>query len=222
MATGTMIGQGQPVAVLVDGENISADHAEFIVQEAQALGPVTVRRVFGNFSGQAGWLAANGFTPVQTHTGKNSADMRLCVDAMDLFLRVGLRQFVLASSDGDFSHLANHLREAGGHVVGVGRASTSPHYRTICTTFIEIDHAPTRPGSSGVRVLSDIERTIIGLLCDANRPWTSLGLLGNRLATDHNISACDLHEGKLSTFLSLRTHLFECSERDGMMHVRLR
>ena len=44
-------------------------------------------------------------------TGKNASDLLLALDAVELALRGDVDHFVIASSDGDFSHLALRLRE---------------------------------------------------------------------------------------------------------------
>ena len=66
--------------------------------------------------------------------------------------------FAIVSSDSDFAPLVKRLREAGKHVVGIGRASTPQPFRSSCNVFVESDglvappaeqpSAPLRPPSS--------------------------------------------------------------------------
>jgi uncharacterized protein (TIGR00288 family) len=84
--------------------------------------------------------------PARRMTGKNSADIRLCVDAMDLsYSKPHIDTFVILSGDSDFSPLVSKLRENNKHVIGVGmRASTSALLRDNCDEFIYYeDLAPT-------------------------------------------------------------------------------
>jgi uncharacterized protein (TIGR00288 family) len=76
--------------------------------------------------------------PKRTMTGKNSADIRLCVDAMDLcFSKEHVDTFVIISGDSDFSPLVSKLKENGKHVIGLGmKDSTSPLLADNCDEFI--------------------------------------------------------------------------------------
>src|ERR1700737_2452016 len=65
--------------------------------------------------------------PRRGQTGKNSADIRLCVDAMDLaYSKEHISTFVIVSGDSDFSPLVSKLKENGRPVIGLGmQESTS-------------------------------------------------------------------------------------------------
>jgi len=76
--------------------------------------------------------------PRRAQTGKNSADIRLCVDAMDLaYSKDHINTFVVVSGDSDFSPLVSKLKELGKHVIGLGmQQSTSDLLRDNCDEFI--------------------------------------------------------------------------------------
>ena len=76
--------------------------------------------------------------PKRAQTGKNSADIRMCVDAMDLaYSKDHIDTFVVVSGDSDFSPLVSKLKELGKHVIGLGLAdSTSELLRDNCDEFI--------------------------------------------------------------------------------------
>jgi uncharacterized protein (TIGR00288 family) len=76
--------------------------------------------------------------PRRGQTGKNSADIRLCVDAMDLaYSKDHIDTFVVVSGDSDFSPLVSKLKELGKHVIGLGmQDSTSDLLRDNCDEFI--------------------------------------------------------------------------------------
>jgi len=79
--------------------------------------------------------------PRRAQTGKNSADIRLCVDAMDLaYSKEHIDTFVIVSGDSDFSPLVSKLKELGKHVIGLGmQDSTSDLIRDNCDEFIYYD-----------------------------------------------------------------------------------
>jgi uncharacterized protein (TIGR00288 family) len=76
--------------------------------------------------------------PRRAQSGKNSADIRLCVDAMDLaYSKEHINTFVILSGDSDFSPLVSKLKELGKHVIGLGmQESTSDLLRDNCDEFI--------------------------------------------------------------------------------------
>ncbi len=86
--------------------------------------------------------------PRRIQTGKNSADIHLCVDAMDLaYSKEHIDTFVIVSGDSDFSPLVSKLKENGKHVIGLGmQDSTSDLLRDNCDEFIyyeDLGKAPT-------------------------------------------------------------------------------
>src|SRR5213082_2919289 len=76
--------------------------------------------------------------PRRAQSGKNSADIRLCVDAIDLaYSKEHINTFVILSGDSDFSPLVSKLKELGKHVIGLGmQESTSDLLRDNCDEFI--------------------------------------------------------------------------------------
>ena len=87
-------------------------------------------------------------------SGKNSADIRMVVDALDLcYTKEHIDTFVIISGDSDFSPLVSKLRENAKTVIGVGvKQSTSDLLISNCDEFIFYDdlvssRAPARPSS---------------------------------------------------------------------------
>jgi len=76
--------------------------------------------------------------PQRNYTGKNSADIRMVVDAMDLVASKGhITTFVICSGDSDFSPLVSKLKENDKGVIGVGvKNSTSNLLISNCDEFI--------------------------------------------------------------------------------------
>ncbi|MEC5160476.1 MULTISPECIES: NYN domain-containing protein [unclassified Janthinobacterium] len=79
--------------------------------------------------------------PHVRQSGKNSADIRLVVDALDLcYTKSHVNTFVIISGDSDFSPLVSKLRENAKQVIGVGvKQSTSDLLVANCDEFIFYD-----------------------------------------------------------------------------------
>ena len=79
--------------------------------------------------------------PHVRQSGKNSADTRMVVDALDLcYTKAHVDSFVIISGDSDFSPLVSKLRENNKYVIGIGvRDSTSDLLSANCDEFIFYD-----------------------------------------------------------------------------------
>jgi uncharacterized protein (TIGR00288 family) len=79
--------------------------------------------------------------PHLRQSGKNSADIRMVVDALDLcYTKSHVDTFVIISGDSDFSPLVSKLRENNKHVIGIGvKDSTSDLLSANCDEFIFYD-----------------------------------------------------------------------------------
>jgi hypothetical protein len=109
--------------------------------------------------------------PRRAQSGKNSADIRLCVDAMDLAYAKGhIDTFVVVSGDSDFSPLVSKLKELGKHVIGLGmQESTSDLLRDNCDEFIyyeDLGQTEALPANLPAG-LPDTKRKAFALLMDA-------------------------------------------------------
>ena len=142
------------LAVFVDFENVAlglkgrADTVfdmHRVLQRLLETGMVLVKRAYADWSRFGSYTRAFhelGIElveiPRRGESGKNSADMRLCVDAMDLcYAKEHIDTFVIVSGDSDFSPLVSKLRENGKRVIGLGvRGSTSNLLVLSCDEFI--------------------------------------------------------------------------------------
>ena len=136
------------LAVLIDADNTSPNWAEAIFEEVATLGEASVRRIYGDFSHQqlSGWnkkLENFAVLPHQQFAytkGKNSSDITLVIDAMDLLHSGRFDGFVLVSSDSDFTRLASRIREQGIDVFGIGQEKTPEAFRKACKRFIFVEN----------------------------------------------------------------------------------
>lgn len=134
------------VAVLVDGDNFPATGARAIDHLARAHRRVDVQRCYLNAQKTSGWAETPGYRLLHAGAGKNAADLLLSIDAMELAMSSDIGLFVLASSDGDFTHLATRLRERGLTVLGIGEAKAPAAFRCACSGFTEVQVA-ARPAA---------------------------------------------------------------------------
>src|SRR5919198_54710 len=110
-------------------------------------------------------------TPRRGQTGKNSADIRLCVDAMDLaYAKAHIDTFVIVSGDSDFSPLVSKLKELGKHVIGLGmQESTSDLLRDNCDEFIyyeDLGQTAVLPSNLPAQ-LPEAKRKVFALLMES-------------------------------------------------------
>jgi uncharacterized protein (TIGR00288 family) len=166
------------VAIFLDVESLSgwlkADGGETLLERANELGRVVVRRAYGDFSIQSvsvrqpelnllGFEFVHVYHPVK---GKNSADIQIVVDVMEYLARIpDLEWVVLATGDSDFSPLFRRLRELGKSVVGVGpRSALSEAVKKSCNRFIYINEAARSDSASGSLKTTQLREDALDLL----------------------------------------------------------
>lgn len=200
------------LAVLIDAENASARIAEALFTEIATLGEASARRIYGDFASAqlGGWtkvLARFALQPQQNFAntkGKNSGDIALVIDGMDLLHSGRFDGFCLVSSDADFTRLASRIREEGVDVYGFGERKTPESFRQACTRFIytenltgqSAEEAPAARGertaaaaSSGTasadkRKPAEAARLIAAVITDMDEDgdgWVTVSGLGDRL-----------------------------------------
>ena len=141
------------IAVLIDAENVVASHADVLFAQAEALGEIASKEIYGTAAALTAWVAPvlkyaiHPNLTIRASKGKNSSDIALVIGAMDLLLEGGYDTLVIASSDSDFSALSVRLRNAGINVVGMGTEKSNALWRTACTSFIVLDHPAPAPKS---------------------------------------------------------------------------
>lgn len=196
------------LAVLIDAENASARIAEALFSEIATLGEASARRIYGDFASPqiAGWtrvLARFAIQPQQNFAntkGKNSGDIALVIDAMDLLHSGRFDGFCLVSSDADFTRLAARIREEGVDVYGFGEQKTPESFRQACTRFIYIENliapvpvdagakSPVAEAPATKRKPSEAARLIAAIIADMDEDgdgWVAVGGIGNRLRNAH-------------------------------------
>ncbi len=108
--------------------------------------------------------------PQKHYSGKNSADIKMVVDAMDLcYSKEHLDTFVVLSGDSDFSPLVSKLKENNKYVIGVGvKNSTSNHLIDNCDEFIYYEDVwRDLQRTPALDHLSPKDAEVFGLLIDS-------------------------------------------------------
>lgn len=145
------------MAVFLDLENIAlgahdAHYPPFSIQKVLERlllkGHIVVKKAYCDFDRYKAFkrdLHEAAFELIEIphlrQSGKNSADIRMVVDALDLCYTKGhVDTFVIISGDSDFSPLVSKLRENAKTVIGVGvKNSTSDLFLNNCDTFLYYD-----------------------------------------------------------------------------------
>ncbi|GKY89793.1 hypothetical protein STA1M1_36620 [Sinisalibacter aestuarii] len=185
---------------------MSAVHAARIAQRGAAEGRIDLHRAYLDAATAKGWNDAPGVRLVHAGTGKNATDLLLAIDAMDLCPSGAFDTVVIASSDGDFVHLATRLRERGMRVVGMSEAAKKPsRFSEACTEFQFLDSAPP---TSAVTELDHNIRTVIAQN-SRNGAGMRLANLNGEMRPRFDIKISELPERTWRRYLSARPHLFD-------------
>jgi uncharacterized LabA/DUF88 family protein len=182
------------MALFCDFENVAlgvrdANYDKFdikpVLERLLLKGSIVVKKAYCDWDRYKGFKAAMHEAnfelieiPHVRQSGKNSADIRLVVDALDLcYTKSHVNTFVIISGDSDFSPLVSKLRENAKQVIGVGvKQSTSDLLIANCDEFIfyddlvreiqrsaarrearETPHAPKRPPEEDKRRKEELE-----------------------------------------------------------------
>ncbi|MGD1018749.1 MAG: NYN domain-containing protein [Verrucomicrobiia bacterium] len=159
------------MAVFLDLENIAlgamdANYPQFDIQKVLERlllkGHIVVKKAYCDFDRGKAFkrdLHEAAFELIEIphvrQSGKNSADIRMVVDALDLcYTKSHVDTFVIVSGDSDFSPLVSKLRENAKTVIGVGvKNSTADLFINNCDEFIYYDDlvraAPSKPRHRG-------------------------------------------------------------------------
>jgi NYN domain/OST-HTH/LOTUS domain len=189
--------RSKKLAVLIDADNTSPKIADGLFEEVAKIGEASLRRIYGDVSKgqQAGWekiLAKHAILWQQQFaytTGKNSSDIALVIDAMDLLHSGRFDGFCLVSSDSDFTRLAARIREQGVDVYGIGQAKTPESFRQACSRFVFTENFAAgadsaKTGKAALRPMTEVTALInkaIEQLEEDAEGWFQLGTVGQRL-----------------------------------------
>ncbi|MDQ6623933.1 MAG: NYN domain-containing protein [Verrucomicrobiota bacterium] len=191
------------IAVFLDLENIArgAQDAKFpafeidkVLEQLLLKGHIVVKKAycdFGRYKDFKRDLHGAAFElieiPQRAQAGKNSADIRMVVDALDLcYTKSHLDTFAIISGDSDFSPLVSKLRENAKKVIGVGvKSSSSNLFINNCDEFIYYDDlvrvAQPRPPRRRTAAAKTTEPNESSVEADGPTPDRALELVSQTL-----------------------------------------
>jgi uncharacterized protein (TIGR00288 family) len=163
-------GETRSMAVFCDFENVAlgvrdAKYDKFdigkVLERLLLKGSIVVKKAYCDWERYKAFKAVMHEAafelieiPHVRQSGKNSADIRMVVDALDLcYTKAHVDTFVIVSGDSDFSPLVSKLRENNKEVIGVGvKQSSSDLLINSCDEFIYYDDLVREEKSKAKRV----------------------------------------------------------------------
>jgi hypothetical protein len=222
------------VALLVDGENLSAGQAGAILDLAGRHGDLLIRRVYGKLADlQAkGWATSHGFRLMPAASSKNSADLLLSVDAMELALDGWADCIAIAASDNDYTHVALKLRERGFPVHGL--IADTCRCSDLRAAYHSVTNLP-QPVASPATVVTPpppvlppehkIAAQVIQLLkasAAAEPTGLTLQALGIQMFKNHGLQIGAIPAKNWRAFLTKYPAQFTCDPKGPQARVRLK
>ena len=162
------------VAIFIDYDNIEISVSDVIgkdndvdwsviLETATRIGRIALRRAYADWAiypDRQRELLGRGIelVHVSSKRGKNAADIRIVMDALEMIHRgTSVSHVMLISGDGDFTELVHRLRAEGKTVIGMGVSGTSAEYLVnACDEFIYYDKLvapspvkPSKPAKNG-------------------------------------------------------------------------
>lgn len=161
----------QKMVVLIDADNTQLSKLDEIMHEISTYGRIIVKKAYGNFTkvqlhkweNKIKTLAIKAEQQFDYVAGKNTTDIAMVIDAMDM-LHTGMYDAaVLVSSDSDFTPLAVRLKESGMYVIGVGEKKTPEAFCNACDDFIYLEYlTSTKEESAPAKKSAERKKTAPG------------------------------------------------------------
>jgi uncharacterized protein (TIGR00288 family) len=140
--------RNRKIVLLIGAENTSARYAKRIMEYLEKKGDIICARIYGDFINNVsvkGWNSVaieyemEQKQQLTTSAGKNSSDIALVIDAMDLLYQKSIDTLCIVTSDGDFTGLVKRIREDGIEVIGMGKADASKRLEKVCDQYLDIE-----------------------------------------------------------------------------------
>ncbi|MFZ0833445.1 MAG: NYN domain-containing protein [Mycobacterium sp.] len=218
-----------------------------IIDFASSFGTLVLTRAYADWSaelnaGYSGQLVARAVDLVQLFPaaayGKNGADIRLAVDAVeDMFRLPDLTHVVIVGGDSDYIALAQRCKRLGRYVVGIGVAgASSGSLAAACDEFVTYDALPgipsqpketekkpsRRPEDAQKAATNLLERALrIGLQQDDTEWLHNSAVKAQMKRMDPSFSEKSLGFRSFSDFLRARTEVVDLDESSTTRMVRL-
>jgi len=241
------------VAVFIDYDNIEISYESHkhdktaevewsrILEEAAQIGRVVYRRAYADWSiypDRQRELLGLGIDliHVSSRRGKNAADIRIVIDALELLHSntANLTHVLLVSGDGDFTELVHRLRRSGLTVIGMGISGTTAEYLVnACDEFMFYDRlvnsestpAKGDPASETVSVsfeLSEARQLMRRVLQTRESDWMLAAELKNAmLRLDPAFNERNYGYSSFKDFLNAQKDMVQVKSQENQISVML-
>ena len=234
------------VAVFIDFENLVCGAGKGLPGQSEPIpakaltllcrgfyGNASIRKAYADWA-NSGFgryqpaLADNGVDLIQiAHhgvAGKNAADIRMAVDAMEVLItHPDVDVFILVTGDSDYSPLVHRLREFGKHVVGVGtQANASQRLVSVCSEYkfwgtivAEVEPA-AQPAVSAAFDIADAEALLLRAFEQIGTDTPTAGTVKNKmLVLDPSFDQANYGCRTFRDFLNRFSHHVAVAGRSG-------
>jgi hypothetical protein len=209
----------------VDGENLSVEHAGFLILAAAKAGTLTVKRVFGAVTRLGAWTSAPGFRVVHVAPRKDAADIALSLEALELALTRQVDEIFIATSDRDMTLVALRLAELGFPVTGIGEEKAPVDFRKACRKFLSIPVKDEADAGIRSQNFDSRLRAFLKQEGEASDGWVTLSALGQSAAKAKGISKAEAGIGKSASWIDWfkkQPKVYELEERGTQSRARLK
>lgn len=222
-----MDGGSLKLAVLIDGDNISADAMDRLFATIATLGDPIIRIVYGGQTSSKKWKRAgirHALSFVRRHpqaARRNATDIEMVIGAMDILGSSQVDGFCLVSSDADFTALAIRLRESGKIVHGWGPKAPEC-LKNACHRFHALNDEPSSAATGNILPFpqTGMEQAVAGIRraikkYAAQDGWAAMSSIGIELKREipgfdyQNYGAASLKT------LALKAGCFDVQQADG-------
>ncbi len=232
----------EQLAVFIDFENVARWAEDVfldfeitpVMEYLQSRGPVVTKRAYadwGRYTHYRDELMENAIDLIQMYSvraGKNRADIRMAVDALEVAMtRQHVHTIVIISGDSDFGALVSKLREYGKYTLGIGpRNITHQLLVKSCDEFIYLETLLGDTSDVTERSSSDLEaaRTLLAKALQAHGqrgevPVLAAKLKQTMLSMDSTFNEANFGYSQFKTWLEANTEFIDLYVRDLQLYV---
>jgi uncharacterized protein (TIGR00288 family) len=146
------------IAVLIDFENAGLGSVQWLFDQISDIGRIIIKRAYADWStagDKRDALLELGIEPIHLFRSgsgtKNSSDIQLVIDAIEIMHQSPVDTFVIVSSDSDFAPLVRTLRASGKLVIGAGYRATASRALVIsCDRYYYLDQPERKSVSPSI------------------------------------------------------------------------
>lgn len=158
-------------ALFIDCENINSSFLTQILKNLHKKYKIKIKRAYADWSLPSSWqqeiLDTADIEPIQVfHRGyKNSCDIKICLDALELAYTSKIKIFAIATNDSDFRHLIHKLKQRNIKIIGFGTEQASSDYKELYHKFYVLKASPSAPNTKTAQTkLAPSNKTLNAIL----------------------------------------------------------